>query len=64
MNPGSSATEFGFLTIEVVSEGLGVREGRGVCNSLGSVLAQQKFEAMDRPALQPSDRPGLQLSFI
>ena len=33
----------------------------GVCNFLGSVLLQQKFEAMDQPALQPSDGPVLQL---
>ena len=36
----------------------------GVCNFLGSVLSQQKFEEKDRPALQPSDEPVLQLSFI
>ena len=40
----------------------------GVCNFLGFVLSQQKFEAMDGPVLQPhvisSDRPVLQLSFI
>ena len=34
---------------------------RGVCNFLRSVLLQQKCEATDRPALQPSDGPGLQL---
>ena len=33
----------------------------GVCNFLSSVLSQQKFEAMDGPALQPSDGPVLQL---
>ena len=32
----------------------------GICNFLGSVLLQQKFEAMDRPVLQPSDGPVLQ----
>ena len=40
----------------------------GVCNFLGSVSLQQKFEVMDGPVLQPrvisSDRPVLQLSFI
>ena len=40
----------------------------GICNFLGSVLLQQKFEAMDRPVLQPHaislDGPLLQLSFI
>ena len=35
---------------------------RGVCNFRGSVSSQQKFEAMDRPVLQPSDRPVLQPS--
>ena len=34
---------------------------RGVCNFLGSVSSQQKFEAMDRPVLQPSDGPMLWL---
>ena len=38
---------------------------RGVCNFLGSVSSQQKFEMTDRPELQPhvisSDRPVLQL---
>ena len=33
----------------------------GVCKFLGSVLLQQKFEAMDPPALQPLDGPVLQL---
>ena len=37
----------------------------GVCNFLGSVLSQQKFELMDAPVLQPCvislDRPLLQL---
>ena len=37
----------------------------GVCNFLGSVLSQQKFEAMDGPVLQPrvisSDEPVLKL---
>ena len=41
---------------------------RGVCNFLGSVSMQQKFEAMDGLVLQPSVissvRPVLQLSFI
>ena len=37
---------------------------RGVCNFLSSVSLQQKFEVMDRPALQPSDGPVLQLSII
>ena len=36
----------------------------GVCNFLGPVSQQQKFEAMDRPVLQPhvisSDGPELQ----
>ena len=32
----------------------------GVCNFLGSVLSQQKFRAMEGPALQPSGRPVLQ----
>ena len=36
----------------------------GVCNFLGSVSLQQKFEWMDGPVLQPSDGPVLQLSFI
>ena len=30
----------------------GTRDVKGVCNFLGSVLLQQKFEAMDRPVLQ------------
>ena len=34
---------------------------RGVCNFLGSVSSQQKFEVMDEPALQPLDGPVLQL---
>ena len=34
---------------------------RGVCNFLGSVLLQQKFEATDGPALQPSEGPVWQL---
>ena len=33
----------------------------GVCNFLGSVSSQQKFEVMDEPALQPLDGPVLQL---
>ena len=32
----------------------------GLCNFLGAV-SQQKFEATDRPALQPLDGPVLQL---
>ena len=36
----------------------------GVCNFLGSVSLQQKFEWMDGPVLQPSDGPVVQLSFI
>ena len=32
----------------------------GVCNFLGFVSLQQKFEVMDRPVLQPSDVPVLQ----
>ena len=36
----------------------------GMCDFLGSTLSQQKFEAMDRPALQPLDQLVLQLSFI
>ena len=39
---------------------------RGVCNFLGFVLFQQKFEVTDRPVLQPCEislgRPVLQLS--
>ena len=42
----------GFSLIQIV---------RGVCNFLGSVLLQQKFEAMDGPVLPPSDGPVLQL---
>ena len=38
---------------------------RGICNFLGSVSSQQKFEMMDRPELQPhvisSDESVLQL---
>ena len=34
---------------------------RGVCNFLGSVFSQ-RFEATDRPLLQPQDGPGLELS--
>ena len=37
----------------------------GICNFLGSVLLQQKFEAMDRPVLRlcvvSLDGPALQL---
>lgn len=33
-----------------------------MCNFLGSVLSQQKFETMDRPALQLLGRPVSQLS--
>ena len=33
----------------------------GVCNFLGSVSSQQKFEATGGPALQPSNGPVLQL---
>ena len=52
---------------EVVSAKLNLRNGtvdvRGICNFLGSVSLQQKFERMDGPALQPceipSDRPVL-----
>ena len=36
----------------------------GVCNFLSSISSQQKFEVMEGPALQPSDGPVLQLSFI
>ena len=36
----------------------------GVCNFLDSVSSQQKFEAREGPALQSSDGPVLQLSFI
>ena len=40
---------------------------RGVCNFLGSVSLQQKFEPMDRAVLQPciisSDGPVLQLYY-
>ena len=40
---------------------------QGVCNFLGSVSSQQKFEAIDDPLLQPcvisSDGSVLQLSF-
>ena len=32
----------------------------GVCNFLGSVSSQQKFEVMDGPVLQPSGEPVLQ----
>ena len=54
---------------EVVSAKLNPRNGtvdvRGICNFLGSVSLQQKFERMDGPALQPceipSDRPVLRL---
>ena len=34
---------------------------RGVCNFLSSVSLQQKFEVMDRPALQPLVGSVLQL---
>ena len=37
---------------------------REVCNFLGSVSLQQKFEVMAGPALQRLDGPVLQLSFI
>ena len=33
----------------------------GVCNFLGSVSSQQKYEVMDGPALQPWDGPEFQL---
>ena len=54
---------------KVVSAKLNPRNGtvdvRGICNCLGSVSLQQKFERMDGPALQPceipSDRPVLRL---
>ena len=50
---------------EVVSARLNPRNGtinvRGVCNFLSSISSQQKFEATDGPALQPLDRPVLQL---
>ena len=50
---------------EVVSARLNLRDGtidvRGVCKFLGSVSLQQKFKAMNRPALQPSDGPMSQL---
>ena len=50
--------EIQLLCLEVLTLG-------GVCNFLGSVLSQQKFEAMARPLLQPCvislDRPVLQL---
>ena len=57
---------------EVVSARLNPSHGtidvRGVCNFLDSVSLKQKFEAMDRRALQLSDGPlfssMLQLSFI
>ena len=53
---------------EAVSVRLNLNHGtidfRGVTNFLGSVTPQQKFEATDGPALQPSDRPVLQLHFI
>ena len=35
-----------------------------MCNFLGSVLPQQKFEVMDRPVLQLGVTAQLQLSFI
>ena len=51
--------------IEIQSLCLEVANLGGVCNFLGSVLSQQKFEAMARPLLQPCvislDRPVLQL---
>ena len=51
--------------MEVVSARLNLRNGttdvRGVCNFLGSVLSQQKFEAMDTDQCYSS---VLQLSFI
>ena len=37
---------------------------RGVCNFLGSVSSQQKFEAKDGPALQSSEGPVIQLCVI
>ena len=57
------------LGVGVASQGcfsqLNPRNGtidvRGVCNFLGSVSLKQKFEATDRPALQLSDGPLLQL---
>ena len=53
------------LTINMTSMYLNFCYARGVCNFLGSVSSQQKFEMIDRLALQPhvvsSDRPVLQL---
>jgi len=44
-----------FGMMERLLVNLPFRSVGGVCNFLSSVSPQQKFEAMDRPVLQPGD---------